>query len=126
MAAALVEHCGGRLTVVHVCAAPPFASAGSMLGGADLVSPCEDGAMEELGRLVWRLRARGIQAEAVLRTGVAWECIVEVVREVGADLVVTGTHGRHGIAHLYYGSVAEKVVQQSPIPVLAVPTSRAS
>jgi len=124
IAATLASVCGAHLTAVHVCATSAYAAAGSTLAGADLTGPCEAGAKEELGRLVWRLRAKGVRAEAVLRSGVPWENIVNVVREIGADLVVTGTHGRHGIAHLYYGSVAEKVVQESPVPVLAVPTSR--
>jgi nucleotide-binding universal stress UspA family protein len=120
-AASLATAFGARLTAVHVCETPTFAAAGSSLTGADLVGPCGDGGEAELGRLVWRLRGKAIRAEGVLRYGVAWEHIVRVAREVGADLVVTGTHGRHGIAHAYFGSVAEKVVQESPVPVLAVP-----
>ena len=38
----------------------------------------------------------------------------------GADLIVVGTHGRRGVAHLVLGSVAEWVVRMSPIPVLTV------
>ncbi len=120
-AAALAVTFGARLTAVHVCEAPSFAVAGTSLTSADLVGPCGDGARADLDRLVWRLRGRSIRADGVLRFGVPWEHIVDVAREVGADLVVTGTHGRHGIAHAYYGSVAEKVVQESGIPVLAVP-----
>ncbi|HTP28277.1 MAG TPA: universal stress protein [Anaeromyxobacteraceae bacterium] len=124
VAADLASCCGARLTAVHVCATSGFAAAGSTLAGADLTGPSEQGAREELGRLVWRLRGRAVRAEALLRNGVPWENIVTVAREVGADLVVTGTHGRHGIAHMYYGSVAEKVVQESPVPVLTVPSAR--
>jgi nucleotide-binding universal stress UspA family protein len=61
----------------------------------------------------------------VLRLGVPWEHIVAVASEVGADVIVTGTHGRHGLAHAFYGSVAERVVQESRIPVLAVPQDAA-
>ena len=120
-AASLASAFGARLTVVHVCETPAFAAAGSSLAGADLVGPCGEGAEVELGRLVWRLRARDVKVDSVLRRGVAWELIVRVAKEVGADLVVAGTHGRHGLAHAYYGSVAEKLVQESPVPVLVVP-----
>jgi len=43
--------------------------------------------------------------------------ILEVEKEVGADLVVVATHGRTGIAHLILGSLAEKVVRESRCPV---------
>jgi nucleotide-binding universal stress UspA family protein len=44
--------------------------------------------------------------------------IVETAKELGADLIVLGSHGRSGIARLMLGSVATKVVAESPIPVL--------
>lgn len=44
--------------------------------------------------------------------------IVQTATEVGADLIVVGSHGRSGIARLMLGSVATKVVAESPIPVL--------
>ena len=44
--------------------------------------------------------------------------IVQSAREVGADLIVLGSHGRSGIARLMLGSVADRVVHESTIPVL--------
>ncbi len=44
--------------------------------------------------------------------------IVEMATREGADLVVVGSHGRAGVARLMLGSVAAKVVAQSPVPVL--------
>ena len=120
-AARLADAFRARLTVVYVCEAPAFAIAGASETGVDLVGPCADAQHTKLARLLWNLRKRAIEAEGVLRLGVPWEHIVAVAREVRADLIVTGTHGRHGIAHAFYGSVAEKVVQESPTPVLAVP-----
>jgi universal stress protein A len=120
-AAALAVAFEARLTVVHVCEPPAFAVAGASVTGSDLVGPSGDGARAELDRIVWRLRGRTIRADGVLRFGVPWEHVVAVAREVGADLIVTGTHGRHGVAHALHGSVAEKLVQESGIPVLAVP-----
>jgi nucleotide-binding universal stress UspA family protein len=120
-AATLAKTFGARLTVVHVCEAPAFALAATTESGVDLVSPCTDAPRAELGRLLWRLRKRSIHADGVLRVGVPWEQIVAVALDVHADVIVTGTHGRHGIAHAFHGSVAEKVVQEAPIPVLAVP-----
>jgi nucleotide-binding universal stress UspA family protein len=41
-------------------------------------------------------------------------------QEVGADLIVMGTHGRRGVNHLMVGSVAERVVRTAHCPVLTV------
>lgn len=50
--------------------------------------------------------------------GFALACLAS---ELGADLMVVGSHGRHGVARWLLGSVAEAVVRQSPCPVLVVP-----
>ena len=55
-----------------------------------------------------------------LRVGRAAEEAVNVAKSEGADLIVIGTHGRTGPAHLILGSVAERVVRTSPVPVLTV------
>jgi universal stress protein A len=53
--------------------------------------------------------------------------ILATVREHGVDLIVMGTHGRTGLSHLWLGSVAERVVRLSPIPVLTLrPAEKAS
>lgn len=46
--------------------------------------------------------------------------IVEYARSFGVDLIVMGTHGRQGAAHMLMGSVAERVVRTAPCPVLTV------
>ena len=46
--------------------------------------------------------------------------IVDYARDASVDLIVMGTHGRSGLAHVLLGSVAEKVVRKAPCPVLTV------
>jgi nucleotide-binding universal stress UspA family protein len=55
-----------------------------------------------------------------VRDGNTFLEICEGARELGSDMIVMGTHGRTGLAHLVIGSVAEKVVRASTIPVLTV------
>ncbi len=56
----------------------------------------------------------------ILEGSVASE-IAAWAREIGASMIVQGTHGRTGLAHALLGSVAEKVVRQAACPVLTVP-----
>ena len=61
-----------------------------------------------------------VEAEAVVATGPIADTIIACAKEKGADLIVMGTHGRTGLTHLLLGSVAERVVRGSHVPVLTV------
>ena len=58
------------------------------------------------------------KAQVVL--GDAAEEILNHVRSEGIDLVILGTHGRKGLEKVVFGSVAQRVVQRSPVPVLTI------
>ena len=53
-----------------------------------------------------------------VKIGYPADVIIACAREIDADLIVLGTHGRTGLTHLLLGSVAERVVQRAPCPVL--------
>jgi universal stress protein A len=59
-------------------------------------------------------------ASADVVFGYAAKAIVDCASRSGVDLIVMGSHGRTGIAHLILGSVAEAVVRTAPCPVLTV------
>ena len=59
-------------------------------------------------------------AESRLVSGLPAGRIVEVAAEIGADLIVVGSRGRTGLPHILLGSVAERVAQSSPLPVVVV------
>jgi nucleotide-binding universal stress UspA family protein len=63
--------------------------------------------------------------EPVLEKGDVVETILWVAQEKGADLIVIGTHGRKGLDRILFGSVAEGVVKNSPIPVVTINPYRA-
>ena len=46
--------------------------------------------------------------------------IVQHAEEKGIDLIITATHGRKGLDHVIFGSVAENVVRNAPVPVLTI------
>jgi nucleotide-binding universal stress UspA family protein len=58
--------------------------------------------------------------EGEVLQGQAAPIILEQARVWGADLIVMGTHGRHGLEHLILGSVAEQVIRTSQLPVLTL------
>jgi len=62
----------------------------------------------------------GLLWEKQTREGRAAQTIAEAATEIGADLVVIGTHGRSGLAHMLLGSVAEQVLRTTSCSVLAV------
>jgi universal stress protein A len=77
---------------------------------------------DSLGAEEARVRAAGISCEsAVLMGGRPDTEIVARASATGAQLIVMGTHGRSGLAHALLGSIAERVVQHAPCPVLIVP-----
>ena len=58
--------------------------------------------------------------EGKLVTGNTFLEIIQVARDDDVDMIVMGTHGRTGLAHVLIGSVAERVVREAPCPVLTV------
>ena len=66
-------------------------------------------------------RAKGAPiGKAILKTGDARVMINETAQELGADLIVMATHGRHGISRALLGSIAESVVRSAPCAVLTI------
>lgn len=55
---------------------------------------------------------------------VAWRDVTDFATQKGFDLIVMSSHGRTGLAHMVMGSVTERVVRTSKVPVLVVPLPR--
>jgi nucleotide-binding universal stress UspA family protein len=73
-----------------------------------------------LDGLTGRLEPLGIKISTKIEKGRADECIVEYATRQHADMIVMATHGRSGISRWLIGSVAERVVRWSCIPVLII------
>jgi nucleotide-binding universal stress UspA family protein len=124
LAAGLGRALRARVTVLHVY--PSASATPPQLAAAARAWPGAIRAQARIDRTVDRVRARGVEADGMLRFGLLPERIVEVALELAADLIVVGTHGRKGLARMWYGSFAEEVLRESHIPVLAaVPHDRA-
>jgi nucleotide-binding universal stress UspA family protein len=66
------------------------------------------------------LRAEGLHAVALCRFGSVAEEVAEAARNHRANLVVVGTHGRHGLPRVFFGSHAERIADALQIPILIV------
>lgn len=62
-----------------------------------------------------------IKCKTVTKSGTEAEEIIKFSLKEKVDLIVMGTHGRTGIEHAFFGSVAEKVIRRSPFPVFVIP-----
>lgn len=66
------------------------------------------------------VRNAGLRCDAVVILGAPFQIIINMAQARGIDLIIMGSHGRTGLAHLVLGSVAERVVRLAPCPVLVV------
>ncbi|MEO8553595.1 MAG: universal stress protein [Kofleriaceae bacterium] len=118
---------GARVILVHVLDLPYQMVPESAMVSAESVEPISmrdyaaRSAEKHLDDIAARLAKDGIQPQKFIRFGRPHDEIVKLAEELKADLIVMGTHGRTGLAHLLVGSVAERVVRTSKCPVLTVP-----
>ncbi|MGA9725224.1 MAG: universal stress protein [Candidatus Binatus sp.] len=78
---------------------------------------------EELVKLARERIPATVRYETFVVNGDPAEAVLKTARDLDADLIVMGTHGRKGLSHLILGSVAERVVRESTIPVLTAHSS---
>jgi nucleotide-binding universal stress UspA family protein len=86
----------------------------------DVITDMEKAAKKGLAQSVERYSAARVPMEAHLMWEDPRHAIIDVAKEVKADLLVLGTHGRKGLKRALLGSVAESVVRLAPCAVLAV------
>jgi nucleotide-binding universal stress UspA family protein len=109
------------LLVVHVLA--PVILTGDYIAAdvyEGVMRSARDHAERQLDALVVRAKKAGARATGLLLEGIAAEQIVRAARGRRAGMIVMGTHGRTGLARLFLGSVAERVIGNAPCPVLTV------
>jgi nucleotide-binding universal stress UspA family protein len=116
-----------QLLVVHVLATSiPMLADGYVSPRIydDLIKSEQAQAQRRLNTLVAAAKKAGVRATGLLLEGVASEQIVRAARGRRAGMIVMGTHGRTGLAKLFLGSVAERVVGSAPCPVMTVRAKR--
>ena len=108
------------LVLVHTCELPSYTYPGMAMSLVDLLTDIEAAAKKQLDAELARVRAAWPGTTALLKTGFPAQEILAAIQGCEADLVVMGTHGRQGLSHVLLGSVAEKIVRTSKVPVLTM------
>lgn len=119
----LAQALGAEIDLLHVYQLPVYALPdGAMMAGPEFTAKVTTELQQALTALAEKKAAA--KPKTHLREGVPYREIVAMSEELEADLIVMGTHGRTGIKHLLLGSVAERVVRTSQVPVITVPTKQ--
>ncbi|NNH77953.1 universal stress protein [Acinetobacter sp. ANC 5380] len=115
-------HC--QVTITSVIAVDPFVGVDFYKVApaiTDYFIQAEKNAQLRLAEIKQSFIRDSIDVDTKIIRGVSpAEGIIHVADEVGADLIIMGSHGRTGFKKLMLGSVAQAVLTQSPIPVLIV------
>jgi nucleotide-binding universal stress UspA family protein len=125
-AAIEADRLGARLLILHVVHDPASSPGFYRQIGEDWLRPMADVAGEMMDAFVAEMRAEHpsltalSEAETRQVTGLPAGRIVETAEAVNAPLIVVGSRGRTGLPHILLGSVAERVVQLAPMPVVVV------
>jgi universal stress protein A len=121
-ATALAAQLGASLIICHVYQLPTSLAGAELSTLPSAVSTVEIDRAARIGvqQVIARYAKEDVPVAAVVRPGDPEVEIRSIAREVGADLIVLGTHGRTGLMRALVGSVTDDVIHHSEIPVLVL------
>jgi universal stress protein A len=126
-ALALAQRFNSTVEVVHVWDRPSYVTDTLMVGHAGGQKPLGELIRENAESDMEQFLAEalppnpGVPVRRTLLSGEPVSTLLKQIREGRHDLVVVGTHGRTGLRHALLGSVAERLIRLSPVPVLTIP-----
>jgi nucleotide-binding universal stress UspA family protein len=118
-AAAIVRHFGATLDVVHVIATEDYAHIPPSERAQALARMKQD-AERQITAIMATSHFQGIPHQIILDHGDVLAVLSRIVEEQEPDLIVAGTHGKHGLQKLLSGSMAEEIFRLAGVPVLAI------
>jgi nucleotide-binding universal stress UspA family protein len=124
-AVAFAKALGADITVLHAYEIPYYGfPEGALIVTSEMTARVLEGAQAGLAGLLEKHAKSGVPMKGLVREGSPADEIEKAVHDTGADLVVMGTHGRHGWKRALLGSVTERVTRTSSRPVLVVREAR--
>jgi nucleotide-binding universal stress UspA family protein len=113
----LAKATGAKLTIIHVANVHGYVE----VLWHDMKKRYRDEGEKVLEEVKEHCDLEGIDAETLLEEGVPYLKIVEAAKRLHCDLIILGSHGHSGLEKILLGSVAERVIGISPVPVMVVP-----
>jgi len=118
----------GLLYILHVIPHSPFQDCAEGLVKREVLERIEKRIEEDLDKNYKEHYVKkigdGVPFEIVTKSGREDEEILKFAKQEKVDIIVMGTHGKTGIARVYFGSVAEKVFRRSPFPIFTIPCKK--
>ncbi|MHA3102595.1 universal stress protein [Acinetobacter sp. ANC 3791] len=123
-ASSIAKAFSSKVTAVCVLAVDPFVAV-EFVNTDQFINDYVAKAKEEIQEILEQAKSlfaqEGVTAETQILEGqTIHKEIVEATKELGADLIVIGSHGRKGIKKLFLGSVTQAILSESTVPVLVV------
>lgn len=130
IAVELGEHFEAKLYVLHVLELQPAPAAFDPLSGAVSVaalhrSELENNIRRSMEEVMQKYSRSSVGLTSLIEDGAAAQKIVQIAKDLEADLIAISTHGRTGWRRFVYGSVAEEVVRTASCPVLTTRPTQA-
>lgn len=119
----LAKAFGSKVTAIYVVDPYPFAGVGAdfAFGQTQYLNAAKAAATDALANARSRMEEAGVALQtATVESHTIWRGILQAADSGDADLIVIGSHGRSGIEKLVLGSVAQKIVTNTRLPVLLV------
>lgn len=125
----LAQQVKARLHLLQVIPEPPGLGTGVEMGVlpgeklktvTDLVESWVEVGKRYLNKQAEKLKEKGIEVDWVVKTGFVVDTIIKYAKEKNVDLIALSTSGKSGIVRLALGSIAEKVIRLSEVPVLVI------
>jgi nucleotide-binding universal stress UspA family protein len=121
IARGLISECGGAPDLILFMVVEPFRNQPFRSGddwNEKMKKEAEKVAHNYLDQLADKLKAEGIKAQSAVEYGDPAQAIMDYVKKNGVDLIVMSTHGRSGLSRMVFGSVADRIIHHSVVPVL--------
>ena len=120
LAMTVAERFDSKVTLLHATWIPPVAYGGYAESLSWPIDDMTKAAKQELDAVLAKAKTRLPTIDGLVTFSEPSQTILDVARDRRADLIVMGTHGRRGLSRVLLGSVAERIVRLSPVPVLTV------